>query len=363
MPSTRIPSLDGLRALSIAFVLFGHLALTVGFPVDHSWWTDAYAHYGVRIFFVISGYLITTLLIGEREKTGTINLKQFYIRRAYRILPAAYFYMIVVTIIFYSSLPWKYLVTAYTYLTSYAVDTPWVLRHLWSLSVEEQFYFAWPAAMLFGVFLAPRLAFGAIAFAPLLRLVLTKIGPPLGSPAVVDSIFPCNIDSLAAGCLLALYQTQFRQHRSFFVWRGFPLVWAFTMSIPVLQHYHYVFNFWHMAGLVQISALSVFNLGIILCIQNAITVPPRVLNTAVMVWVGNLSYSLYLWNMPFTNPYVQSWATAFPQNLVLTLLAATISFYAVEQPIRQLRERRAKRIKSVHHPAAPETAPDLVEAG
>jgi len=358
----RIPSLDGLRALSISFVLLGHLAFTPGFPITRSWWTDAYAHYGVRIFFVISGYLITTLLVREREKAGAIDLKQFYIRRAYRILPAAYFYLIVVTLVFHASLPFKYLVAAYTYLTSYAVNSPWVLRHLWSLSVEEQFYFAWPVAMGVGVLLAPRLAFGAIAFGPIVRFLLVKIGPPIGAPSVVDSIFPCNIDSLAAGCLLALYQTQFARYRSFFVWRGFPLIWIFTLSIPILHHYHYVLNFWHVAGMVQIFALSVFNLGIVLCIQNAITVRPRLLNTAVLVWVGNLSYSLYLWNMPFTNPSIKSWVTTFPQNLVFTVLTATVSFYVVEQPIRKLRERRAKRVVSPQPQLTPVAAEELVEA-
>ncbi len=361
MSSSRIPSLDGLRALSISFVLLGHFAIGAGFPIDHSWWTDAYAHYGVRIFFVISGFLITTLLIQEREKTGTISLKQFYIRRAYRILPAAYFYMVVVTIVFYSSLPFKYLVTAYAYLTSYAVNSPWILRHLWSLSVEEQFYLVWPVLMVLSLFLAPRLAFGALAFAPFLRLVLAKIGPPLGTPSVIDSIFPCVIDSLAAGCLLALYQTQFRKHRSFFAWRGFPLIWAITLSIPVLQHYHDILNFWHVSGLVQVSALSVFNLGIVLCIQNAITVRPLLLNTPMLVWIGNLSYSLYLWNMPFTDPNARSWATTFPQNLFLTVLAATFSFYAVEQPIRKLRERRAKTVKSSPRVAAPAPTGELVK--
>jgi len=223
------------------------------------------------------------------------------------------------------------------------VHSPWVLRHLWSLSVEEQFYLVWPIAVGLGVFVVPRFAFGAIAVAPLVRFVLMKIGPPFGSSLVIDQFFPCVIDSLAAGCLLALYQTQFEKYRSFFAWRGFPLIWAFTMSIPVLQHYNYVLNFWHVAGLVQVSAISVFNLGAILCIQNAITVRPRLLNTPILVWIGNLSYSLYLWNMPFSNPAVRSWATTFPQNVILTFIAATISFYAVEQPVRRLRERRPKR--------------------
>ena len=121
------------------------------------------------------------------------------------------------------------------------------------------------------------------------------------------------------------------------------MIWAVTFSIPVIHHYHYLLHFWHMSGLLQISAIPLFNLGMVLCIQNAITVPPRVLNNPVMVWIGNLSYSLYLWDMPFTDPRVHSWATTFPQNLALTLIAATISFYAVEQPIRKLGERKVAK--------------------
>ena len=88
MQPSRIPSLDGLRALSISLVLFAHLAFSAGFPIQHTWWTN-HAHYGVRIFFVLSGFLITSLLRREQKETGTIRLKKFYIRRAYRLLPAA----------------------------------------------------------------------------------------------------------------------------------------------------------------------------------------------------------------------------------------------------------------------------------
>ena len=339
MPSSRIPSLDGLRALSISLVLFAHLAFSVGFPIQHTWWTNQYAHYGVRIFFILSGFLITSLLRREQKETGTIRLKEFYIRRAYRLLPAAYVYLIAVTVIFHQSLPYRYLVAAYLYLTSYALHSPWPLLHLWSLSVEEQFYLVWPAALAIGLIAARRFAFGAIAVALVARFVFLQGVWPQGA---VWS-FPAVADSLAAGCLLALYQVKLAKHRSVFTWRGFPLIWAVTFSIPVIHHYAYLLHFWHMSGLLQISAIPLFNLGIVLCIQNAITVPPRVLNKPVMVWIGNLSYSLYLWDMPFTDPSVHSWATTFPQNLVLTLIAATISFYAVEQPIRKLGERKVAK--------------------
>ncbi len=339
--SSRIPSLDGLRALSILLVCVGHLAYSAGFPIRHNWWTDAYAHYGVRIFFVISGFLITSLLIREREETGTINLKQFYIRRAYRVLPAAYVYLVVMSVVFHESLAYKYLIIAYTFLTSYSLHSPWVLIHLWSLSVEEQFYLLWPAAMALGFIVARRFGFGALAVAPVVRFVLLQGAWHLGALW----FFPAVVDSLAAGCLFAMYQSELGKHRSFFTWRGFPLIWAVTLSIPILHHYHYILKFWHVAGLVQVSALTIFNLGIVLCIQNAIIVRPRLLNTPMVIWIGNLSYGLYLWQMPFTNANVQSWATAFPQNLILAMLAAAVSFYAIEQPALRLRERSAKKAR------------------
>lgn len=344
--SSRIPSLDGLRALSISLVLVCHLTYSGGFPIGHNWWSDAYAHYAVRIFFVISGFLITSLLKYEREKTGTINLKQFYIRRAYRVLPPAYVYLIVITVLFHHSLPNKYLVAAYAYLTSYALHSPWMLFHLWSLSVEEQFYLAWPLVIALGVIVGRRFALAAIVTAPLARFFLLGIwyqGARWSFPAVVDS--------LAAGCLLAICQADLAKHRSFFTWRGFPLIWAFTLSIPVLIHYNYIFHFLHLAGLVQLGGLTVFNCGVALCIQNAITVRPRILNTPFVVWLGTISYSLYLWQMPFTNPNVHSWLTSFPQNLILAFLAAILSFYAIEQPALRLRERRVIPIRVKRPPA------------
>ena len=341
--SSRIPSLDGFRALSISLVCIGHFSYSTGFPVRHNWWTDAYAHYGVRIFFVISGFLITTLLLREQEKTGTISLKQFYIRRAYRVLPAAYVYLVVMTVIFHESLPYKQVVIAYTYLTSYSVHSPWALIHLWSLSIEEQFYLVWPVAMALGFIVSRRFAFSAIVLAPVFRFVLSEAGFVHGA----EQFFPSVTDSLAAGCLLALYQPVLGKHRSFFSWRGFPLIWVFTFLIPVLYHYRYILHFWHVAGLVQVSALTIFNLGIVLCIQHAIVTRTRLLNTPILIWIGNLSYSLYLWQMPFANPNVQSWATTFPQNLILALLTAVVSLYAIEQPFLRLRERRAQQ----NHPS------------
>jgi peptidoglycan/LPS O-acetylase OafA/YrhL len=105
---------------------------------------ETYGSFGVRIFFVISGFLITGLLLNERERTGTISLPDFYVRRAYRILPAAYVFMLAMIAAHWHALSWSSIFAALTYSSNYLHEKNWVLGHLWSLSVEEQFYLLWP---------------------------------------------------------------------------------------------------------------------------------------------------------------------------------------------------------------------------
>ena len=139
----RIPSLDGLRAVSISLVVVGHWTELR----YHSDVAGAFANLGVRIFFIISGYLITTLLLQEYEKSSTIQLREFYVRRAYRILPAAIAFMVPVFVIFWHELRWYHMAAAALYLANFDFAHPWFLGHLWSLSVEEQFYFLWPGVL------------------------------------------------------------------------------------------------------------------------------------------------------------------------------------------------------------------------
>ena len=130
--SRRIPSLDGLRAISILAVLFGHVAYACHFQ---NWITGTYSHYGVRVFFVISGFLITTLLLEEESRFGSISLSRFYLRRTFRIFPVAYLYLLAMTP-FVAMAAWKWVVVWF-YGSTYVQDLPWNLSHLWSLSVER----------------------------------------------------------------------------------------------------------------------------------------------------------------------------------------------------------------------------------
>lgn len=145
--SKRIPSLDGLRAIAIALVVVGHWAGTHNFPVGLG-----SAFLGVRIFFVISGYLITTLLLREQSQTATISLSEFYVRRAYRILPAATVFLAIMLITRRHELTWYHAAMAALYLADFDPTRPMFFGHLWSLSVEEQFYLLWPGILKNGTY-------------------------------------------------------------------------------------------------------------------------------------------------------------------------------------------------------------------
>jgi peptidoglycan/LPS O-acetylase OafA/YrhL len=138
----RIPSLDGLRAISIGMVIFAHLSGTRFFPSFVAGRRDL-GNIGVRVFFVISGFLITTLLLQELAAKGRISLPLFYLRRSLRIFPCAYTYISIAALLTWAGflrLRTTDLVHAATYTVNYEVVRPWHTIHLWSLSVEEQFY-------------------------------------------------------------------------------------------------------------------------------------------------------------------------------------------------------------------------------
>ncbi len=154
---SRMPSLDGLRAVSICMVVIGHSSGTVT-ALSHSPSVVlgflGLGRLGVSIFFVISGFLITTLLVCEHHTTQSINLKNFYIRRAFRIFPGFYAYWLValaLTLLGFTHLSHSDLISAAVYVWNYVPRhvCTWCLGHTWSLSVEEQFYLLWPLILKF----------------------------------------------------------------------------------------------------------------------------------------------------------------------------------------------------------------------
>ncbi|HST11143.1 MAG TPA: acyltransferase [Terriglobales bacterium] len=327
-----MPSLDGLRAASLACVLLAHLSGTQHF---FRWeMFEIYGDFGVRVFFLISGHLITGLLLKEHEKTGSISLRDFYLRRAYRILPAAYVYMIVVIASHWHTLSWASMVAAVTYTSNYLRDEPWVLGHLWSLSVEEQFYLLWPLTL--AVFFRKKLwvVVGLLLSGPPLRVLFWIIWGYHG----LAHFFPVLMDALGAGCALAMLHPQLQNWDRWLRNRWFLLVPALTALLPLL---HFVSN-----RSYQVAGLTVMHIGIALSIQQAVQMRYRVLNWGQVVWMGTLSYSFYLWQQPFLNRTSRDWWAAFPQNLLLVGLFGAASYYCVEKPFLGLRERRKEEARA-----------------
>jgi peptidoglycan/LPS O-acetylase OafA/YrhL len=350
----RVPSLDGLRAISISLVLFSHLAGTQHFPIGASVGNILpLGELGVRVFFVISGFLITNLLLDEWDRRGDINLVRFYFRRTFRILPPYYVLVAVVAVLSLAELIQTAqgdIFHAISYTSNYHPHRSWWIGHTWSLAVEEQFYLLWPAALLFagrrrGFFVAAAV----VLVSPFVRLGLWELSPTPDSG--IGARFETIADSLAMGCLLAglagwlVTQSWYRRLLDS---RAFVLVPLTVVAASALHEHPRPYLF---------VSFTVMNLGAALSVHWAVTHHMgrvgRFLNARPIAFIGVISYSIYLWQQLFLNRYSTSWAASFPANIVLALAAALASFYLVERPSLRMRHRLESRLFA---PKRPETA-------
>lgn len=316
----RIPSLDGLRGISIWAVLLAHAsnhfqAAVLHVHVVHSAiWVLAY--FGVTVFFVISGFLITSLLIKEYDRSSRIDLRQFYRRRAVRILPASLAYIGVVLAV--GSATWAQSAYALTFTTSYFFRQAYTpLQQLWSLSVEEQFYLLWPLIFMLGMRGAKRCGWAVMVLCPLLRLFLMRRGYP-----EIEHLAPAIADSIGAGCLLALYYDQVRAFalRYLVSSYGFALLCLASLAASEVV---FRYSLWELWGIVP---------GMIaLIIAAAIERRDMFLNSGPLVWSGLISYSLYLWQQPFL--VLKGPLYFLSVRLVATFAAAYLSYRFIERPV------------------------------
>ncbi len=351
----RIPGLDGLRALSIALVLIAHasgtfhslpnwLAITVLFIGNGS--------LGVTIFFIISGFLITTLLLTELETSGEISVIDFYIRRAFRIWPAFYAMVGCVAIlgamhaipltrgevISASLFVWNY----------YPHGATWFLGHTWSLAVEEQFYLVWPVLLLV---LKPRravwLAVVIVIAEPLIRILTYGLVPSMRPH--IPIMGHTRADALMIGTLAGLLNkvARFKEVlRPLFAWR-IPLVGAIFVFMvdPLLQ------KLWRGAYLLTVG-YTVQNLFIALVllwiIHHPISAVGRVLNAKWITHFGVLSYSLYLWQQLFL---FHGSSIPFPLTVLCVIAAAEVSYWTIERPFLCLRKKISRQVEQIFKPS------------
>jgi peptidoglycan/LPS O-acetylase OafA/YrhL len=338
-----IPSLDGLRAISILLVVIAHSSQNfsrwVNLPVGTFL---LFAHLGVSVFFVISGFLITSLLLKEWDATGTIGLKRFYLRRAFRIFPPFYLYLVILLAlvlagVFHTSL------RAFFFAAIYCMDyylgpgSGFVgLQHIWSLSVEEQFYLLWPAALLLlGKRKAVYLAGFLILISPLLRGVTYLILEPQHR-AMINRMFHSSVDTIMFGCLLALLWQNDRFRRWLPIltssWLMAGSVFFLFLLDPLLESHFYARYSLLFGMTLEGIAISLVTLYVV---KRPDTLYGRVLNTPILRHIGVISYSLYLWQSILTAEA----GRFFPFNLAAILLCAELSYWAVERPSQRLRDR------------------------
>jgi peptidoglycan/LPS O-acetylase OafA/YrhL len=340
MSGARIPCLDGLRAVSIFGVAFAHLQGTRGFPTF--FWMGIpgdLGNLGVRFFFVISGYLITHLLLKEWQSTGSISLCQFYLRRTFRIFPAFYGYLLVVGLLAIAGIiavSGEDFVYAATYLINFVHRKSWEVGHLWSLAVEEQFYLIWPLTIvLLGWKRATIGVIAIVLLAPVLRIATWYLLPEWRG--IITKAFPTVCDAIAIGCVLACVRSRLLDWK---LYAAFTRSWWFIL-VPLAIFASNAFSS-HTRPDFLIGQ-SVRNIGIAMCLDWCLRYPDsiigRLLNLKGMVWLGGLSYSFYLWQQLFLNRKSDAVWCSFPLNLLLALMAALGSFYLIEKPCLRLRVR------------------------
>lgn len=340
----RIPSLDGLRAVSILLVLLAHVTKT-SFP--QSALSERFADVGVlgvQIFFVISGFLITLLLVREKELAGTISLKRFYVRRAFRILPVFYAYLgclLVLELLGLISVPRLDKTTAFLYVSNFVPNPSWWTGHFWSLSVEEQFYLLWPLAVQrWSRRTCTRLVLAVAIVVPVVR-TLVYLHDPAGH-SVAFLVAPQFADVLAIGCLCGLMLPAIKNSEGAIellrspVWFSAPLIMvAFNMlrlrpdRCPV-----WIALPWGQLLTAVLAAAIILRVTLITNDWAA-----RTLNWPPVAGLGVLSYSIYVWQQLFLNPGSHYIWNIYPWNILAALSAAMVSYLVLERSFLTLRKR------------------------
>jgi len=335
----KIPSLDGLRAVSIVLVIASHIVCARGFPHADRFAASSIPYFvgnlGVRIFFIISGFLITTLLLQEEASTGTVSIRAFLRRRVFRIAPVFFMYIGVVAALCAAGVlvvPWQSFVTAGTFTADF-IRPQWYFGHFWSLSVEEQFYLLWP----FVVGKLPRIwrwrvATGVFAAGAVTGSLFFAFG--LEQPAEALSSFT----TIAAGCLLALARVSPTYQR----WQSSTLKPLALSACALLGAAAFFCPRPVRFGILAISVSALITLGVDYVTRQRSWVS-GFLNWSPVASIGTLSYSLYIWQELFMRVRDLEHGPPFPINLAFACAAAVFSYYVIERPMIRLGRIGASR--------------------
>jgi peptidoglycan/LPS O-acetylase OafA/YrhL len=365
-----IRELDGIRAIAVCFVVFAHYHLVPYIP----------GGFGVTLFFFLSGYLITTLFYAEFQSTLNINISQFYLRRWLRLTPPLVIFVALATVFYRTSchavggqpVPTGTVTAALLYYTNY-YDLSWGMENYkvipfgicWSLAIEEHFYLAWPWILRLNVRNPERLCLIVMALCVgvlIWRLAVRHI--LLLSTDYTYIATDCRIDSILYGALLrVLFETSWapavvrflRAHMS----RTLALVALLMMFIIRDRNFQETFRY-------TIQGVALMPLFTAVLCDDPKTLARRALSSPLMVLIGRLSYSIYLFHLLartpgevyFGSPYRVGAAIS---GLLLTSVAAYTLFICVERPIAGMRRRfRARGASTRSATLAPLTEASII---
>lgn len=340
-----IPGLDGLRAIAVGIVIAAHFGLSHIVP----------GGFGVTVFFFISGFLITRLLLAETGQNGRIDLKRFYLRRLVRLVPALLFMVLGSTAYFwtmgYGAPSQMEVLAALFYFTNVfqvnaAVqggDMPFMSwTHLWSLAVEEHFYLLFPLIMILSAGVLRRLKLSLVLV--ILTVPFWRLYTHISFDGPVDMytymMTDARIDSIAWGCLLSIILHQLGDVTKLrkligFVPFGLAIVAILVSFLIRDAQFRDVWRFSLQGGALFVLFLNFYYLrGLRFCIA--------LMEYRHVAWLGRLSYGLYLWHYPVLDALLRGlgpgWFTVY-MSIWVSLALTALSYYLIEQPFNRLRKR------------------------
>jgi len=328
-----IPEIDGLRGVAIASVMAFHLG---NFPIG---WM------GVPLFFVLSGYLITSILLKQRARPLGQYLKEFYWRRTLRIFPLYYVYLLINAVLaLLVGLPLSGYGWFISYLGNYRIgdlapNVPGgVIGHLWTLAVEEQFYLIWP----FVIFFIRRLWIISILTLALAPIVREAILQTTSNSYLAIVTLPSCIDMLAAGALVSMSKDRRLLTLMFTV--GLTIcIWCFSIT-PYMNFANT--PLWAPKAHIMYTGLALLFAPIV---ANADRL--KFLNFMPLAWIGKISYGLYIWHMmafvAAGKLPLPHWASSII-GIALSIAIAAASWYLFEKKILKLKTKYWGRTDATH---------------
>lgn len=340
-PMGYVPSLDGLRCIAVLVVMFLHAHFQLGKS----------GSLGVDIFFTLSGFLITTLLLEEYAEKGGICLKAFFTRRFFRLFPALYLLLTILTIYLFLFLSGSVrnavgfeILSSALYINNISWLWGWgnqglLLGHTWSLAVEEQFYIIWPLVLMVFIHLRFTKALLGLLFMTVLFSWIGKSNDIAG-PILASLLH----ESIMIGCLGALMRWYRMVNGVGEIVTLSSVMFLVIVGVFPFDFYQTLFDLGLRGWVAVITVIAIFGL-----LEKPTGITSQLLGNRVFVFIGKISYGLYLWHVPIfrlfkSHAHIDP-TTAFLLKFVVVFGVSSLSWFLIEKKCTMIGRNLSRRIQ------------------